>query len=70
MLCLSRKFGQDIHLGDTVRITVLEICGDKVRLGIEAPKNVRIHRGEIYKSIERDLRRQFGEPESESERGL
>jgi carbon storage regulator len=51
MLVLTRKPEESITLGDEVVITVLEIRGDKVRLGIEAPKNVAIHRTEVYESI-------------------
>jgi len=47
MLCLSRKKNQSIHIGDNVRICVVEICGDKVRLGIEAPDEVRVDREEV-----------------------
>lgn len=48
MLVLSRKKNESIVIDDCVVITVLEIRGDKVRLGIEAPKSVPIHRSEVY----------------------
>lgn len=48
MLVLSRKDNQSIVIGDNVKITVVEIRGDKVRLGIEAPRAVSVHREEIY----------------------
>ncbi len=47
MLVLSRKLNQEIKIGDNVTITVLKVKGNTVRLGIEAPRNVRIVRGEL-----------------------
>lgn len=47
MLVLSRKQQQDIVIGDDIKITVLKVKGNTVRLGIEAPKNVRVVRGEL-----------------------
>lgn len=55
MLVLSRKKDESIVIGDQIIITIVEIRGDKVRLGIEAPKTVSIHRDEIYKAIRREL---------------
>lgn len=52
MLILSRKKSEVICINDNVRITVIKIWGDRVRLGIEAPKEVKIHREEVYKKIE------------------
>lgn len=54
MLVLSRKRSESVVIGDQVRIYVVEIRGDKVRLGIEAPRNVPVHRREIYDAIKRD----------------
>ena len=53
MLVLSRKKDEVIVIGDNVRIMVIEIRGDKVRLGIEAPKEVSVHREEVYNAIHR-----------------
>lgn len=53
MLVLSRKRDQQIVVGDNVVITVIEIRGDKVRLGIEAPAQVPVHRSEVYDAIVR-----------------
>jgi carbon storage regulator len=47
MLVLARKLGESIRIGDDVRITVIQIRSGRVRLGIEAPGHVRIHRSEI-----------------------
>ena len=57
MLILTRKLGERITIGDDVIITLLEIKGSHVKLGIEAPKSVSIHRQEIYERIrEENLR--------------
>ena len=51
MLVLSRKKYESIVIGDNIIVTVVEIDGDKVRLGFEAPKEVTIHRREVYDKI-------------------
>ena len=53
MLVLSRKRNESIVINDDVMITVVEIRGDRVRLGIEAPKEVPVHRREIFEAIQR-----------------
>lgn len=53
MLVLSRKKGEVIMINDLVSIVVVEIRGDKVRLGVEAPKAVKVHRKEVYEAIQR-----------------
>ena len=52
MLVLSRKKNESIVIHDGIVVTVVEIRGDKVRLGIEAPKNVSVHRREVYDAIQ------------------
>jgi carbon storage regulator len=52
MLALSRKTGESIVIGNDIEITVLEIRGDQVKLGINAPKSVPIYRKEIYVQIQ------------------
>ena len=47
MLVLSRKLNQEIVIGDNVKVTILKVKGNTVRLGIEAPRNVRVVRGEL-----------------------
>lgn len=53
MLVLSRKKNESIVIDDRIVITVVEVRGDKVRLGIEAPRDVPIHRSEVYDAIQR-----------------
>lgn len=60
MLVLSRKRDQQIVVGDNVVITIVEIRGDKVRLGIEAPPHVPVHRSEVFDAIARDSARLSG----------
>lgn len=54
MLVLSRKKNEKIVIGDSITIMVIEIRGDKVRLGIDAPKEVSVHRLEIHEAIRRE----------------
>lgn len=52
MLVLTRKTGEAIQIGGEIEITVLSIHGDQIKLGINAPKHIEIHRKEIYVSIQ------------------
>ena len=54
MLVLSRQRDETIMIGDNVEITVVDIRGDKVRLGITAPREVQVHRKEVYDAIKRE----------------
>lgn len=54
MLVLSRKKGEEIVIDRDIVISIVEIRGDKVRLGIEAPKEVPVHRREVYDAIKRN----------------
>ena len=54
MLVLSRKKDEKIIIGDNITLMVIEIRGDKVRLGIDAPKEVSVHREEVYNAIKRE----------------
>ena len=56
MLVLSRRQDETIMIGDDIEITVVEICGDKVRLGITAPARIPVHRKEVYDQIARDFK--------------
>ena len=61
MLILTRRIGESVVIGDDIKLTVLGVKGSQVRLGIDAPKTVSVHREEIYERIQKE------EPESESE---
>lgn len=54
MLVLSRQRDETIMIGDEVEITIVDIRGDKVRLGINAPRTVQVHRKEVYEAIRRE----------------
>ncbi|MBA4019145.1 MAG: carbon storage regulator [Pirellula sp.] len=54
MLVLSRKKNESIIINDDIEIAIVEIRGDKVRLGVEAPKEVPVHRKEVWLAIERE----------------
>ncbi len=53
MLVLSRKRDESIVVGEDITVTVIEIKGDKVRLGVEAPKEIPVHRREVFEAIQR-----------------
>jgi carbon storage regulator len=57
MLVLSRQRDESIVIGDNVVVTVVDIRGDKVRLGIEAPAEIPIHRQEVYQAIQQENRK-------------
>ena len=54
MLVLSRQMDESIMIGDDVKITIVDVRGDKVRLGITAPKSISVHREEIYDAIQKE----------------
>ena len=54
MLVLSRQRDESIMIGDDVEVIIVDVRGDKVRLGITAPKNIPVHRREIYDAIQRE----------------
>lgn len=54
MLVLGRTVNQEIHIGDNIRVTITRIKGEKVWVGITAPRDVPVHRHEIYETIQRD----------------
>ena len=54
MLVLSRKAEESMYIGDNIKITVLDIRGGQVRIGITAPEDIKIHREEVYNRISRE----------------
>jgi len=57
MLVLSRRESERIRLGNSIVVTVIRVAGDRVRLGIEAPKEIPVHRQEVYEAIRREQER-------------
>jgi carbon storage regulator len=55
MLVLTRKFGESIVIGNSITVTVMEVKGERVRLGISAPAEVPVHREEVRRKIEAGL---------------
>jgi carbon storage regulator len=54
VLVLTRKTGEAIQIGDDIEIIILSVKGDQIKLGVNAPKNIEIHRKEIYVSIQEE----------------
>jgi len=54
MLVLTRKLGETIRVGEAITVRVLEVKGNQVRLGVEAPADVRIYREEVYRAIHKE----------------
>ena len=67
MLVLSRQRDESIMIGDDVEIIIVDVRGDKVRLGITAPKSIPVHRREIYDAIQRE-KTDNKEPEKQPEK--
>jgi len=55
MLILTRKPGETIVIGDTIKVTILGVEGKQIRIGIDAPKDVPVHRKEIYDKIQSEI---------------
>ncbi|MBV8581816.1 MAG: carbon storage regulator CsrA [Candidatus Eremiobacteraeota bacterium] len=70
MLVLSRKLNQAIMIGDDVRIVVVAVDRDTVKLGIEAPRTIPVHRSEVYDEIQRTNRAAVSEPTKASSEGV
>ena len=68
MLVLSRKKNESIIINNEITIVVVEIRGDKVRLGVEAPREVPVHRREVFDTIQRNSEEQVAERNQETER--
>lgn len=66
MLILTRRVGESLMIGDDINVTVLGIRGNQVRIGVNAPKNVAVHREEIYERIKNE---QPGEGQAKSGEG-
>lgn len=70
MLALARKVNESIMIGNDIEITVLEIKGDQIKLGVKAPKSVPIYRKELYVQIQEENKRAGSAVDVEALRGL
>lgn len=66
MLVLSRKRNESVIINDNIVVTVIDVRGDKVRIGIEAPRDVSVHRQEVLEAILREKQKFSGNPSEES----
>ncbi|MDF3818491.1 carbon storage regulator CsrA [Leptospira sp. 96542] len=60
MLVLARRSNQSIMIGDDIEIVIVDIKGDQVKIGVKAPKNVSVHRAEVYKEIQEENKKAAG----------
>jgi len=67
MLVLSRQKDESIMIGDNVEITIVDVRGDKVRLGITAPKEIPVHRMEVYEAIQREKSEKKSKEEAQAQ---
>ncbi len=67
MLILTRRVGETLVIGDNVTVTVLGVKGNQVRIGVNAPKDVAVHREEIYERIKREREEAQNPPETTDE---
>ena len=67
MLILTRRVNETLNIGDDIQVTVLGVKGNQVRIGIDAPRDVPVHRGEIYQRIKKEEALESGEAVEEED---
>ena len=67
MLILTRRIGETVMIGDDINITVLDVKGNQVRLGINAPREMGVHRKEVYERIQAEKEGEADKPKLESQ---
>lgn len=67
MLILTRRVGETLMIGDEVKVTVLGVKGNQVRVGVDAPKSVSVHREEIYQRIQQEKLQKLAHLEAQQE---
>ena len=69
MLILTRRIGEVLVIGDEVKLTVLGVRGNQVRIGVDAPRSVAVHRKEIYDQVQENLGNKTEQPDDEIDTG-
>jgi carbon storage regulator len=69
MLILTRRIGEVLIIGDEVKLTVLGVRGNQVRIGVDAPRSVAVHRKEIYDQVQENLGNKTEQPDDEIDTG-
>jgi carbon storage regulator len=70
VLILTRKLDEKIRIGDDITVTIIEVCGDQVKIGVEAPKHVKVFRQEVFQKIQAENQAAANSSNLEALKGL